>query len=295
MHVSFRQLRLFLALAETGSVTAAARKLHVTQPTASAQLREMTEAVGLPLHEVVGRQVYLTEAGQELAATARAISDQWDAFIQGMDRARGLTWGRLRVSVVSTAANFMPRLLGAFCRQHPGLEVALEILNRDGVVQRLKSNLDDLYIMSMPPTDLELDDQVFMENPLVLITPSRDPLARRTRLPLKAFAPYRFILREKGSGTRMATDRHFRSQGFQPDIRLQLGSNEAIREAVAGGLGVGVISRHALPRGRAGQGLAIADVQGFPIASRWHLVRPAGKRPSPVAQAFRSHLLGNQG
>ncbi|NBS48433.1 MAG: LysR family transcriptional regulator, partial [Betaproteobacteria bacterium] len=134
MNVTFRQLRLFLALAETGSVSGAARAMHVTQPTASMQLREITESVGLPLYEVVSRRVHLTEAGLQLAATARAVAGEWEAFRQNIDAMRGLTRGRLRVAVVSTAKYFVPRLLGTFCSKHPEIEISLEVLNRDGVV-----------------------------------------------------------------------------------------------------------------------------------------------------------------
>ena len=150
MHITFRQMRLFLALADTGSVSGAARALHVTQPTASMQLREVTDAVGLPLYEVIGRRVHLTDAGRDLAATARAIVDAWENFGQRVNAMHGLTRGRLRVAVVSTAKYFVPRLLGGFCAQYPDIEISLEVLNRDGVVQRLRENLDDLYVMSMP-------------------------------------------------------------------------------------------------------------------------------------------------
>ena len=136
MNVSFRQLRLFLALAETGSVSAAAKVMHVTQPTASMQLKDISESVGLPLYELVGKKLYLTEVGQELAQTARAVAHTWDAFEQNVDAAKGLSRGKLRVAVVSTAKYFMPHLIGSFCKRHPAIDVSLEILNRDGVVQR---------------------------------------------------------------------------------------------------------------------------------------------------------------
>jgi len=291
MKASFRQLKLFLALAETGSVTAAARATHVTQPTASMQLRELTEAVGLPLYEVVSRKVQLTDIGVELAKTARAMSSQWSAFEQVVDGARGLTRGRLRVAVVSTAKYFMPRLIGAFCKRHPAIDVSIEILNRDGVVARLREDMDDLYIMSTPPIDLQLDDVVFMSNPLVVIAPSTDALVRRGQLELSALASQRFILREKGSGTRMAVDQHFKRVRFHPKVRLELGSNEAIKEAVAGGLGLGVISSHAL-HGRAREhGVSVLSVGGFPVPSQWHIVHPAARSLSPIAAAFKAQLL----
>ena len=295
MNVTFRQLRLFLALAETGSVSGAARAMHVTQPTASMQLREISEAVGLPLYEVVARRVHLTEAGVELARTARLMAAEWEAFGQRIDGLKGLTRGRLKVAVVSTAKYFIPRLLGKFCTQHPDIDISLEVLNRDGVVGRLRENLDDLYIMSRPPDDIDLEDDVFLPNPLVLIASPSHPLARRRGLQLPALRGTRFILREQGSGTRLATDAHFRKQRFTPTQRLELGSNEAVREAVAGELGVAVISVHALAERPASQGVVILDVQGFPIQSQWHIVYPRGKRLSPIAQVFRQHLVDQAG
>lgn len=288
MRPSFRQLQLFLALAEHGSVTAAARALHITQPTASARLRELSESVGLPLHEVIDRRVHLTDAGRELHAAARRIDDEWQAFEQRMQAMKGGTRGRLRVAVVSTAKYFAPRILGTFCASHPQVEVSLEVLNRDAVVERLRQNLDDLYVMSMPPTDVEVEHRAFMPNPLVMIASSRHPLAKKRRIPLASLAEERFVLREKGSGTRMACDAHFRRHRFRPQVRLELGSNEAVKEAVAGGLGLGVVSIHAL---HDPHGVKVLDVRDMPIASSWQIVHPRGKRLSPLAETFREHMV----
>lgn len=289
--ISFRQLRLFLALVQTGSVSGAARLMHITQPTASMQLREITQSVGVPLYEVISRKVRLTDAGYELARTARGIAEEWDQFSQRIDALKGLRRGKLRVAIVSTAEYFVPRLVGNFCRRFPDIEVSLEVLNRDGVVGRLRASLDDLYVMSMPPDDIELDDQVFMANPLVLIAASGDPLVKRPGLTLSALSAQRFILRESGSGTRMAVDRHFRRRGFKARVRLELGSNEAIKEAVAGGLGLGVVSSHALHGREREYGVSVVPVEGFPISSSWHVVHPRSRNISPIAEAFRAHLL----
>jgi DNA-binding transcriptional LysR family regulator len=288
MNATFRQLRLFLALADTGSVGGAARAMHVTQPTASMQLRELSASVGLPLYELVARRVHLTEAGLELARTARAMVAEWEAFGQKVAALQGLTRGRLRVSVVTTAKYFMPRLLGRFCAAHPEVDLSLEVHNRDGVLQRLRENLDDLYIMSMPPPGMDLVDRVFLPNPLQLVAPAGHPLAHGRALTLAALRDQPFILRERGSGTRMAVDAHFRRARFVPRLRMELGSNEAIREAVAGGLGLSVLSAHALG---AAAGVVALPVSGFPIRSQWHLVRPRGKRPSPLALAFEAALV----
>ncbi|MGB4347403.1 MAG: LysR family transcriptional regulator [Burkholderiaceae bacterium] len=291
MNITFRQLRLFLALADTGSVSAAAKAMHVTQPTASMQLKEVTQSVGLPLYEFIGKKIYLTDVGKELAATARSVAQSWDSFEQSVDGMKGLSRGKLRVAVVSTAKYFMPRLIGSFCAKYPAIDVSLEILNRDGVVHRLRQNLDDLYIMSMPPADIELGDEVFLPNPIVVIAATTDSLAKRRQVPLHELANRRFILREKGSGTRMAGDLHFRKMKFRPDIRLELGSNEAVKESVAGGLGVGLLSRHALHGLQKEHGVSVIDIEDFPLTSAWHIVHPASKKLSPLALAFKQHVL----
>lgn len=290
MNATFRQLRLFLAFAEHLSVTAAARACHVTQPTASMQLRELSESVGMPLYEQVGKRMYLTAAGEALARTARLMVDEWSAFEQQVDAMRGLARGRLRISVVSTAKYFVPRLLGAFCAEHPDIDISLEVLNRDGVVRRLRDNMDDLYIMSMPPADIELEQHAFMPNPLEVLISATHPLARRGELSLHDLQAMRFILREKGSGTRLACDRHFKSLGFRPDVRLELGSNEAIKQAVGAGLGIAVISRHAIGPHPEEENIAVLGVDGFPIQASWWTLYPKGKRLSPLAQAFLAHL-----
>jgi DNA-binding transcriptional LysR family regulator len=289
MNVTFRQLRLFLALADTGSVSAAARAMHVTQPTASMQLREVSQAVGLPLYELVGKKIHLTQVGIELAATARAMAQSWDSFEQQVDALKGLSRGKLRIAAVSTAKYFVPRLVGSFCKQYPGIDVALEILNRDGVMQRLRDHIDDLYIMSQPPVDMDLSDDILMPNPIVMIAPARHPLARQAGIRLRDLHEHRFILREKGSGTRMAGDAHFRRLRFRPDVRLELGSNEAVKESVAAGLGLGLISQHAIQG--AGHGVSVLKVDGFPLPSAWHVVHHAGQKLSPLALAFKTHLL----
>lgn len=295
MNITFRQLRLFLALADTGSVSRAAQACHITQPTASMQLKEVSDAVGVPLYEVIAKRVHLTDAGRDLARCARTMVDEWATFEQNMDATRGLKRGKLRVAVVSTAEYVVPRRLGTFCAEYPEVDVALTVLNRDGVVQRLRENQDDFYVMSTPPGDIDLDDQVFMANPLVVIATHAHPLAARRDLSLADLLAERFILRERGSGTRMAVDAHFKQHGFKPDVRLALGSNEAIKEAVAGQLGLSVLSSHALRGQAAEHGVAVLSVAGFPIASNWHVVRPRGKPLSPIAAAFQAHLLASQG
>jgi DNA-binding transcriptional LysR family regulator len=290
MHPTFRQLKVFLALAEHGSITAAARACHITQPTVSMQMKELGETVGLPLYEQIGKRLYLTAAGEALVATASAMEGEWEQFEQRVEAMKGHTKGKLRVAVASTAEYFVPRLLGSFCARYPEVDIALEILNRNGIVNRLRSNADDLYIMSMPPEELDLVKSAFVSNPLVVVAPAEHRLAKRRKLALADLTQESFVLREAGSGTRLAGDAHFATLGFKPKIRLELGSNEAIKQAVAGGLGLSVLSAHTLETEIADGSLVVLNVAGFPVLSNWWALYPEGKHLSPIASVFLEHL-----
>ena len=290
MHTTHRQLQLFLAMVEHGGITAAARACHVTQPTVSMQIKDLSQSVGLPLFEQIGKRLHLTAAGEALAGHARNMADEWGAFEQKIAGLKGMTQGRLRVAVVSTAESFVPEMLGTFCARHPAIDIGLQVLNRDGVVARLRNNLDDLYIMSTPPADVAVEQRSFLPNPLVVVAARSHPLVGRIPQPLARLAKERFILRELGSGTRMACDAHFAARGFEPDVRLELGSNEAIKHAVAAGLGIAVLSRHALGAPDATALLAEVKVRGFPVHSNWFVLYPRGKQLSPIAAEFLGHL-----
>jgi DNA-binding transcriptional LysR family regulator len=286
MRATFRQLQLFVAFAESGSVTAASRSCHVTQPTVSMQLKSLADAIGLPLNERVGGRFRLTPAGEALLATSRRMSDAWAAFEQDVAGLKGLTRGRLRISVVSTAEYFVPRLLGDFCRTRPGIDVALQVQNRQGVLERLRDDLDDLYIMSIPPEGAEFQRRIFMRNPLVVIAPSGHRLATKGRVSLAMLQGEGFILREAGSGTRLSCAAHFAAIGFSPSVRLELGSNEAIKQAVAAGLGLAVLSRYAVENGSTDERLRILQVQGFPVQANWYVLHSAARPLAPVAAEF---------
>lgn len=290
MRVTFRQLELFLAFVDTGSISDAARRSHVTQPTVSMQMKELAESIGLPLYEQVGRRLQLTAAGRALADAAKAISAEWESFGQRIAAMQGVEHGRLRVTIASTAKYFIPRMLGRFCEAHPGIDITLEVLNRDGVVARLRDNLDDLYVLSQPPREIAHRAEVLLDNPLVVIAAPGHPLAGQRSVRWQRLRTESFILREQGSGTRLAIDRHFALLGLAPRIRLELGSNEAIKQAVAAGMGLGIVSRHALAADPALEHLVVLKVQRFPVPSSWSVLWPEGKRLSPAALAFLGHL-----
>jgi DNA-binding transcriptional LysR family regulator len=267
--------------------------MHITQPTASMQLKDMAEKIGSPLFEVISKKIHLTALGHEFEKTARETIDRWEAFEQHVTQTKGLTKGRLRVAVVSTAKYFIPKFLGSFCSKYPEVDISLEILNRDGVIKRLEDNSDDLYVMSKPPIHIDLEDHILMPNPLCMIAYKNHPLADKKNLRLQDLKKERFILRELGSGTRMSVDMHFKQKNFTPSLLLELGNNEAIKKAVASHLGVAVISIHALDQFDFENEISVLNLQDFPINSQWHLVYLRGKQLSPIAKAFYNHVLNS--
>jgi DNA-binding transcriptional LysR family regulator len=289
-HATFRQLEVFEAIARLGSFTRASEELHLTQPTVSMQMKKLTDAVGLPLFEQVGRRIHLTEAGKELAIAAREIMQSLERCDMSIAEMRGLKKGKLRLAVVSTAKYFVPRILGEFLRQHPGVEVSLKVTNRQRVLERAAENLDDLYILSQPIGHIELVAKSFMENPLLVMAHPEHPLTHERNIPLQRIAQEPFLMREEGSGTRLSVERIFGSQGLKPNIRMELGSNEAIKQAIIGGLGISILSRHTLGMDGMGEP-AVLDVEGFPVVNQWHIGHPHGKQLSVVASAFLDYLL----
>ncbi len=288
-HTTFRQLEIFEAIARLGSYTRAAEELHLTQPTVSMQMKKLTDAVNIPLCEQVGKKIYLTEAGKELAQAAREIFAILDRFEMSVAEYRGLKRGRLRLMVITTASYFAPRLLGEFARQHPGIEVSLSVTNRERVLASIAENLEDLYFLGQPPENIDVVALPFMENPLVVVAPPDHPLAGRARIPLADLAREPWLMRERGSGTRMAVERRFKEQGLTPSVRMELGANEAIKQAILAGLGISVLSRHSLVLHPPGQ-FAILDVEGFPIRRQWYAVYPAGRKLSVVTRTFLDFL-----
>ena len=289
MRVTLRQLQVFEAVARLGSFSRAADEIHVPQPAVSKQIRQLQDEVGLPLLEQIGRQVCLTDAGRELLATCSDWLDTWNRFEQSIADLQGLKQGRLRIAVVTTAKYFMPRVLGPFCGQYPGIDVSLEVINRNRLLERLGHNADDLYVMGVPPEGWEIESQPLVENNLVVIAPRAHRLAGRRHIPFAQLADETFIAREEGSGTRMTVERVFAEKGVHFHIRMELGSNEAIKQAVAGGLGLAVLSQNTFGD-PAAEELAVLDVTGFPVRRSWYIVWPRGKQLSVVAATFVDFL-----
>ena len=289
-HASLRQLKVFESIARNLSFTRAAEELHLTQPTVSMQIKKLTDDVGLPLFEQIGKRVHLTDAGRVLNAGVRDILDRLEQLDMAFADLKGLKTGRLRLAVVTTAKYFAPRLLGLFCKQHPGIEVSLNVSNREETLARLADNEDDLYILGQPPEELDVVSVPFLDNPLVIVAPFNHPLVKSRHIPLKRLGEEPILLREPGSGTRAAFERVMKRHGAKYQVKMEIGSGEAIKHAVAGGLGLTILSRHSLLLSGGSHELAILDVQHFPIERHWYVAYPSGKQLSVVASTFLDFL-----
>ena len=285
-HGTLPQLRVFEASARLGSFARAAEELHMAPPTASVQIRKLTDMLGVPLFEQVGRRIYLTEAGQRLYESCTDVFRVFSELEETLDGLRGLQAGHLRLAATSTAKFFAPRLLGGFLERHAGVEISLQIHNRRTLLERLENNEDDLYLLSDPPAEKEVIVQAILPNPLVVLARSDHPLRRERAIPFARFASEPFLMREPGSGTRMVTLKLFEQHGLAPRTKMELSTNEAIREAILAGLGVSILSRYTLGLEKETPDLICLDVEGFPLESYWHFVYPVGKQLSAAAQAF---------
>lgn len=293
--ISVQQLRAFEAVARLGSVTKAASALSVSQPTVSVQLRELAESVGEALFQRGGRKLYLTEAGRALQETVAELQHCWQRFESRLADTHGLVRGQLHIATVTTAEYFVPDLLGPFAAQYPGVEIELAVENKDRVIERLNRHADDLAIMMLPPTHLNLATLPFLDNPLVVIGPASQRWSKRP-MPLHKLSAQRWLMREVGSGTRQVALAHFAAHDFSPQIAMNLGSNEAIKHGVAAGLGMAVLSKLALmplsdPNAQTLlPGLAIVPVQHFPIHRQWSVVWRRDQAQSAAARAFVRYL-----
>lgn len=291
IHATLHQLKVFEATARHGSFTRAAEELYLTQPTVSIQVKQLTKAVGLPLFEQIGKRLYLTEAGQKLLATCQEIFQGLEQFEMSVADLKGMKQGKLKLAVITTAKYFVPRLLGPFCKRFPGIDISLKVTNHKLIQESMATNEDDLYIISQAPSQPDLAVHPFLENPLVVLAPTSHPLAQKKNIPIEALNNESFIMREPGSGTRTAVEKLFSEKEVKVKVRLELGSNEAIKQAIAGGLGISVLSQHTIiSEGTTGE-FAILDVQGFPIERHWYVANLAGKQLSVVAETFLQFLL----
>jgi DNA-binding transcriptional LysR family regulator len=291
MHITLKQLRIFEAVARNQSISRAATELHLSQPAVSMQMKQLEQQVGLPLVEQIGKRMFVTEAGEDLRVHAQDIESRLLDLAAAMDQHRGLERGLLRLAVVSTANYFLPALIARFNASHPGVRVSLQVANREVVLAALADNSTDLAITGRPPDSTDLVAQHFMDNPLVVIAPPSHPLASVPAIGLARLAEETLVVREQGSGTRARMERHFAAHGVAVRAGCELGTNEALKQAVRAGLGLGVVSAQTIELELQTGCLVVLPVEGFPIVRQWFVVHRTRKRLSASARTFREMLL----
>ena len=293
-YASLRQIQVFESVARNLSFTRAAEELHLTQPTVSGQVKSLADAIGLPLYEQLGRNIFLTEVGEAVVISCREIINSLSNLEIKLDDFRGMKRGRLRVAVVSTAKYFIPLALGEFCKKYPDIELSLHVGNRDSLLKRLNQNLDDIYILGqIPQTSFNLDVVPFTTNPLVIIANRENELVGQ-KVTLEQLADQFFIMREEGSGIRTAVMDAFSKKGLEVNERLTMQTNEAIKHCVVGDLGVACVSEHTLYLEDKNGPLVELDVEGFPIKKSWNIVYPSGKELSLIANEFLDFLKARE-
>ena len=290
---TLRQLEIFLSVAEHGGMAGAARELHLSHSAVSIQVHKLAESLGLPLHEVIGKRVHLTEAGEEVVRAGQEILGVATRLNERLSDLKGLSGGHLRIAVVATAKYFLPRIIGAFIEDYPGIRVEFKIGNRAEIIERFERNLDDLYVFSDPTDDMSVESYPFLPNPLVVIASVRHSLARRKRLRWDDLSGETFLLRERGSGTDYALREHLHAAGLSIPDGMVIESNEAIKFMVIENMGISVLSAYALADAGT-DGLVQLPVTGFPIMSQWYIAKIPEKRLSLVAERFLEFVRNRQ-
>jgi DNA-binding transcriptional LysR family regulator len=291
LNFTLRQLQVFEKVASLLNYSRAAEALYLSQPAVSMQIKQLEGHIGLPLFEQMGKKIFLTDAGRELFPYARHLAQQMDEIESVFNEMKGLGQGKLTLSVVNTANYFTPQLLAKFCQLHPSINVILQVANRDAVLKQLADNSTDLAILGRPPEGLDLDAQSFLDNPLVVIAAPGHPLAEQQQIQIARLAKETFMSREQGSGTRSAMERVFALHGVQPRINMEMETNEAIKQAVRAGMGLGILSLHSLELELETGRLVTLDVENFPLIRHWFVAHRRNKRLSSAALAFKSFLL----
>jgi DNA-binding transcriptional LysR family regulator len=291
MNITIRQFKIFETVAQQLSYTRAAELLYLSQPAVSMQIKQLENEIEMPLFERMGKKLFLTEAGEELLVYARSIIQQLEELDDVFNELRGSNKGRLTIAVATTANYFALKLLGEFYRRFSGTKISLDVTNRENLLRHLNDNTVDMVIMGLPPENIDVEATPFLENPLVAIAPIGHELTKKKNIPLSELQQETFIMREHGSGTRIAMERFFKESGYSISSVMEMSSNEAINQAVEAGLGLGIVSQHTLELELALGRLEVLDIESFPIMRHWYLVHRKGKRLTALMEAFKSLVI----
>jgi DNA-binding transcriptional LysR family regulator len=295
MNFTLHQLKIFATVARHQSITRASEQLHMTQPAVSIQLKNLQDQFDIPLTEVIGRKLYITDFGTELAAIAHEVLAHTEDINQRMLARKGLLSGKIRFTIVSTGKYIMPYYLSPFNKQYPAVELLMDVTNRSRVIKSLQENKTDFALVSVMPTQPELEEELLMPNTLWLVAGQGLALKPdKKEYDMSIFKDMPVIYREMGSGTRMVLEDYMKKVHIYPTVKLELTSTEAIKQAVIAGLGVSILSIHSLRTELQTGDITLLPVQGFPLYSHWRLVWLKGKRFSPAALAFLELIKENK-
>ena len=289
MNYTLHQLQVFLKVAQNESVTKASEELHLTQPAVSIQLRNFQDQFEIPLTEVVGRKLYVTDFGREIATAAEKILNEVHAINHKTLAYKGQLAGRLKISVVSTGKYIMPYFLAGFLKQHEGIELALDVTNKAQVVGTLERNEVDFSLVSVLPANLQVECEELMLNKLYVVGNAEKKFGRKL-YGTKLFETLPLIYREPGSGTRHVMEQFIDEQKLPVRKKMELTSNEAVKQAVIAGLGYSIMPLIGIRNDLKSGVLQIIPVKGFPITSTWRLIWVKKKSFSPVARSFLQYL-----
>jgi len=291
MKATFRQVKVFEAVARHLSYSRAAQELRMSQPGVSTHVKQLEDHLGLALFEQLGRRVYLTAAGQELLRHSRAIIRELKEADDALAALKGLRGGRLDVAVISAGDYFFPGLLAEFCRRHERVTVRLTVNNREEIVHQLEENTTDLTVLLRPPENPDMVAEAFAPQPHVIIAARGHRLEGERRIPLGSLAAEAFIVRERGSDTRLAMEELSAQSGMAFNVTMEIRSTETIKQAVIAGMGISFLSAHTIGMELELGLLSVLDVEGFPVMREWHVVHHKSKRLPPAALAFKTFLL----
>lgn len=290
-NATFRQLKVFEAVARHLNHSRAAQELRMSQPGVSSHVRQLEGHAGLPLFEQLGRKIYLTSAGHEMLRYSRAVIQQLKEAEESLAALRGIRGGRLDIAVISAGDYFFPGLLAEFCRRHEGVTVRLTVNNREEIVHQLTENTTDLAVLLRPPGNPDTVAEGFAPQPHVIIAAPGHALVGKRHLSLQSLAQEAFIVREQGSDTRLAMEELLAEFHVKFNVTMEIRSTETIKQAVIAGMGISFLSAHTIGRELELGQLALLDVEGFPLMREWHIVHRKNKRLPPVAVAFKEFLL----
>ena len=289
MNYTFHQLRIFQTVAETRSVTEAGKKLHLTQPAVSIQLKNLQDQFELPLTEMIGNKIHVTEFGDEILRSVELILAEVESMHHKANARRGLLSGRLKIAIASTGKYIMPQFLADFLSKHPGIDLQMDVTNRDRVIESLRTNNIDCALVSVLPSNLDLNRITLMDNELHLVSRADHQLAR-SKPTLEQLFSYPLIYREPGSATRMAMEGYLSGLGKEVEHKLELTSNEAVKQAVLAGLGISIMPMIGIQQELEAGKLTIIPIDGLPIRTEWQLVWLRKKELTPVMEAYIKYL-----